>query len=80
MKIISWNVNGLRAVHKKGLFLPMIEEYKPDVICLQEIKWKKDPARPSHSGRQNELDLKEYEEIWNPAEKPGYAGVAIFQN
>ncbi len=69
MKIISWNVNGLRAVHKKGLFLPFIEKYKPDIICLQEIKSKKD---------QNEFDLKEYEEIWNPAEKPGYAGVAIF--
>jgi len=69
MKIISWNVNGLRAVHKKGLFLPMIEKYQPDIICLQEIKSKKD---------QNELDLKGYEEYWNPAEKPGYAGTAIF--
>ena len=69
MKIISWNVNGLRAAHKKGLFLPFIEKYKPDILCLQEIKSKKD---------QNELDLKEYEEIWNPAEKAGYAGVAIF--
>ena len=45
MKIISWNVNGLRAVHKKGLFLPMIEKYQPDIICLQEIKLGKDPAR-----------------------------------
>lgn len=69
MKIISWNVNGLRAVHKKGLFLPMIEEYKPDIICLQEIKSQK---------HQNEIDLKEYEEIWNPAEKAGYSGTAIF--
>lgn len=69
MKIISWNVNGLRAVHKKGLFLPMIEKYKPDIICLQEIKSKKD---------QNDLNLKEYEEFWHPAKKAGYAGVAIF--
>lgn len=69
MKIVSWNVNGLRAVHKKGLFLPFVEEYKPDVICLQEIKSKKD---------QNEIDLKEYEEFWNPAERAGYAGTAIF--
>lgn len=69
MKIISWNVNGLRAVHKKGLFLPMIEKYKPDILCLQEIKSQK---------HQNEFDLKEYEEIWNPADKAGYAGVAIF--
>jgi len=69
MKIISWNVNGLRAVHKKGLFLSFIEKYKPDIVCLQEIKSKKE---------QNEIDLKEYEEIWNPAEKAGYSGTAIF--
>lgn len=69
MKIISWNVNGLRAVHKKGLFLPFIEKYKPDIICLQEIKSQK---------HQNELDLKGYEEYWNPAEKAGYSGTAIF--
>ena len=49
MKIISWNVNGLRAVHRKELFLPMVDKYLPDVICLQEIKSKKD---------QNEIDLK----------------------
>lgn len=69
MKIISWNVNGLRAVHKKGLFLPFVEKYKPDIICLQEIKSQKD---------QNEFDLKDYEEYWNPAERPGYSGTAIF--
>ncbi len=49
--------------------MPFIEKYKPDIICLQEIKSKKD---------QNDIDLKEYEEIWNPAEKAGYAGTAIF--
>jgi exodeoxyribonuclease-3 len=69
MKIVSWNVNGLRAVHKKGLFLPFVEKYKPDIICLQEIKSQK---------HQNELDLKDYEEYWNPAEKAGYSGTAIF--
>ncbi len=69
MKIISWNVNGLRAVHRKGLFLPMVKKYQPDIICLQEIKSRKD---------QNEIDLKGYEEFWNPAEKAGYSGTAIF--
>jgi len=69
MKIISWNVNGLRAVHKKGLFLPFLEKYQPDVICLQEIKSQK---------HQNELDLQDYEEYWNPAERAGYSGTAIF--
>lgn len=69
MKIVSWNVNGLRAVHKKGLFLPFVEKYQPDIICLQEIKSQK---------HQNEIDLKEYEEYWNPAQKAGYSGTAIF--
>lgn len=69
MKIISWNVNGLRAVHKKGVFLPFIQEYRPDILCLQEIKSKKE---------QNEIDLKDYQEYWNPAEKAGYSGTAIF--
>lgn len=75
MKIISWNVNGLRAVHRKGMFLPFIEEYNPDILCLQEIKSRKE---------QVELDLpaqtvlKDYLEYWNPAERPGYSGTAIF--
>lgn len=69
MKIISWNVNGIRAVHKKGLFVPFVEEYKPDIICLQETKAKKE---------QSEIDLPEYEEYWNSAEKAGYSGTAIF--
>ncbi len=38
MKIISWNVNGIRAVHKKDLFLPFLKKYKPDILCLQETK------------------------------------------
>lgn len=69
MKIFSWNVNGLRAVIRKGAFEKFIEEKNPDVICLQEIKSKKD---------QVEIDLRDYEEVWNPAERAGYAGTAIF--
>lgn len=69
MKIISWNVNGLRAVHNKGLFLPFIEKTKPDIICLQETKSKKE---------QNEFDLKEYQEYWNSAQRAGYSGTSIF--
>lgn len=70
MKIISWNVNGLRAVHRKGLFLPFVEKYKPDIICLQETKSEKE---------QNEIDLKEYEEYWNSSmARKGYSGTAIF--
>ena len=69
IKIISWNVNGLRAVHKKGMFLPFVEKYRPDIICLQETKAKQN---------QSKMDLPEYEEYWNSAERPGYSGTAIF--
>ncbi len=70
ISIISWNVNGIRAVHKKGNLLPFIEEHKPDILLLQETK-----ALQS----QSEVDLPEYEEYWNSAEvKKGYSGVAIF--
>lgn len=68
-KIISWNVNGIRAVHKKGYFLPFIKEHNPDILLLQETKAEK---------HQSELDLPEYEEYWNSAEKKGYSGTAIF--
>src|SRR5688572_14654220 len=67
--IISWNVNGIRAVHKKGLFLPFIDKYDPDVLLLQETKAEQ---------HQSELDLPQYEEYWNSAEKKGYSGTAIF--
>ena len=69
MKIISWNVNGIRAVHKKGLFVPFVEKFKPDILCLQETKAEKS---------QSEVDLKDYEEFWNSAERKGYSGTAIF--
>jgi exodeoxyribonuclease-3 len=69
MKIISWNVNGIRAVHKKGLFFPFIEKYQPDIICLQETK-----AFQS----QHEVNLPGYQEYWNSAKRPGYSGTAIF--
>ena len=69
MKIYSWNVNGIRAVHKKGLFVPFIEKHQPDILCLQETKAQED---------QSEVDLSEYDEYWNSAEKKGYSGTAIF--
>jgi exodeoxyribonuclease-3 len=70
MRLISWNVNGLRAVHKKGLFVPFVKEYQPDILCLQETKAEQ---------HQSEVDLPEYEEYWNSSTaKKGYAGTAIF--
>lgn len=70
MKIVSWNVNGIRAVHKKGLFEPFIKELKPDIICLQETKAEQ---------HQSPVDLMGYEEYWNSAKnRKGYSGTAIF--
>lgn len=69
MKIFSWNVNGLRAVIRKGAFKDFVANYQPDVLCLQETKAKQGQA---------EIDLPDYEERWNSALRPGYAGTAIF--
>ena len=69
MKLISWNVNGIRAVLKKG-FLDFVEKEKPDVLCLQEIK-----AHPE----QVDAILEGYKHhYWNPAQRNGYSGTAIF--
>lgn len=69
MKIISWNVNGIRAVHKKGLLLPFIKTHDPDILCLQETKAEQ---------HQNEVDLSQYHEYWNSASRKGYSGTALF--
>jgi exodeoxyribonuclease III len=69
MKIISWNVNGIRAVHKKGLFVPFVEKYQPDILCLQETKAER---------AQSEVIILGYEEYWNSATRKGYSGTAIF--
>ncbi|MDO4479005.1 MAG: exodeoxyribonuclease III [Lachnospiraceae bacterium] len=68
MKIISWNVNGLRAVLKKG-FEEIFAGFDADVVCLQETKLQ---------AGQVELSLPGYEQYFNYAEKKGYSGTAIF--
>jgi exodeoxyribonuclease III len=73
MKLISWNVNGIRAAVKNG-FLDFLNSEKPDVLGLQEIKI-------SHEARlKTEFDFRNYEEYWNPAERPGYSGTAVFES
>lgn len=69
IKIYSWNVNGIRAVIKKELFMPFINEHQPDILCLQETKAMQGQA---------EIDLPDYKEYWNSAERKGYSGTAIF--
>ena len=69
MKIISWNVNGIRAVMKKG-FHDFVEKENPDILCVQETKANKEQV--------DEL-MHDYEHhYWNSAEKKGYSGTAIF--
>lgn len=69
MKVYSWNVNGIRAVERKGLLQPFLTAHNPDILCLQETKVGKD---------QIELDLPDYFDFWHSAEKKGYSGTAIF--
>ncbi|MBP6492094.1 MAG: exodeoxyribonuclease III [Clostridia bacterium] len=68
MKLITWNVNGLRACLGKG-FLEFCKEQDPDMICLQETKMQEG---------QTEVPLEGYTQYWNSAEKKGYSGTAIF--
>jgi len=68
MRLISWNVNGLRAVMKKG-FEELFYGLEADIFCLQETKLQEG---------QIELDLSGYETYWNYAEKKGYSGTAVF--
>ncbi len=68
MKIISWNVNGLRACMNKG-FAEFLNNENPDIICVQETKMQKEQANFNFEG---------YFEYWNSAEKKGYSGTAVF--
>src|SRR5260221_13117473 len=70
MKIYSWNVNGIRAVVKKGAIQEFIAKHDPDILCLQETKAEQGQA---------EIDLSGYSEYWNSSKtKKGYSGTAIF--
>jgi len=69
MKLISWNVNGIRSVLGKG-FHNFIQAENPDILCLQEIKANKE---------QVDLQLPQYpHHFWHSAQKPGYSGTAVF--
>jgi exodeoxyribonuclease-3 len=72
LKIITWNVNGLRAVLGKGA-LDWLKDQEADVICLQEIK-----ARPEQLEDSAFSPLANYQSIWNSAQRPGYSGVLTF--
>ena len=67
LKLISWNVNGIRAALKKG-FLDFVKKHDPDILCLQETK-------PPAGGFS--LDVPGYHPYWNNAVRPGYSGTAV---
>jgi exodeoxyribonuclease-3 len=71
MKLMSWNVNGIRACEKSG-FLKWFEQEDADIVCVQEIK-----SFPEQLGESLRHPLK-YHSFWNSAEKPGYSGTAVF--
>lgn len=71
--IFSWNVNGIRAVLKKGALQKLMSEKAPDILCLQETK-----ARPEQLSQSDSEALNDgYFVVWNPAKRPGYSGTAI---
>lgn len=72
LNIYSWNVNGIRAWHKKGCFEKLLHE-KPDIICLQETKARPDQLTPDLLAPEGYYTYFEY-----PKEKKGYSGVAIY--
>jgi exodeoxyribonuclease-3 len=69
MKIYSWNVNGIRAVIKKGTFQEFMAKHEPDILGIQETKAEQGQAV---------IDLPDYKEHWSSAEKKGYSGTAVF--
>lgn len=68
MKILSWNVNGIRSVSTKGFF-DFVKKYAPDILCLQETKTPKEPS---------DIEMPNYHQYWSHAKKAGYAGTAVF--
>lgn len=88
MKIITWNINGIRACVRKG-FADFLAHEKPDIICLQEIKidekaiakekikyFDKKSVKSGVSGDNQWSDFDGYDEYWNSAQRPGYSGTA----
>jgi exodeoxyribonuclease-3 len=74
MRITTWNVNGLRAAMNKGI-LDWVKDHSPDVLCLQEVR--SFPEQLDPAGLQSLSAI--YPNItWNPAQRPGYSGVATF--
>jgi len=71
MKLYSWNVNGIRAIQKKG-FVDWVLREQPDVLCLQEVKASVEQLDDTI------ISIEGYQSFWNPAQRKGYSGVATY--
>lgn len=71
MKLLSWNVNGIRAVTRKGELDKLLKKEGPDVVCLQEIKIGSEKVAGEN------FEFSGYQEFWHSAERPGYAGTLV---
>ena len=67
LRLFSWNVNGLRAILKKG-FADFVAKERPDILCLQEVRATAEQVR---------LDMPQYHQFWNPAQRKGYSGTMV---
>jgi exodeoxyribonuclease-3 len=72
LKLISWNVNGIRAAVRKG-FNDFVKEASPDILCLQEVKAKEEQGLPILENHKDTYNIR-----WNAAKRAGYSGVATF--
>ena len=71
-RILSWNLNGIRAVHRKGRFLSFLEEDSPDILCVQETKAQEEQLPPEIR------EVEGYHVYFSSAERKGYSGVALY--
>lgn len=74
MRLFSWNVNGLRSVEGKQALQDFISKFDPDIFCMQEIKISEDQVAKLELGKK----FSQYHQFYNPAEKAGYSGTAIW--
>lgn len=77
MNLITWNVNGIRSVYKKG-FLDWFNKEEPDILCLQEIKAKPHQLPEELKMEDDLFKKRNYSVFFNSAEKPGYSGTALY--
>ncbi len=71
MKLISWNINGIRAITRKGELKKLLKKEKPEIICLQEIKIG------SEKIAGEKFNFSGYKEFWHSAKRPGYSGTLV---